>query len=75
MYDDSDCPPENDGYEVPNKPDWNQKNQANTSKTSESVKTDVNGSVNSNLKNVDDLTSETVICEKQDNTDEHKQTL
>lgn len=23
LYDDSDCPPENDGYEIPNKPEWN----------------------------------------------------
>lgn len=48
LYDDSDCPPENDGYEVPNKPDWNQKNQTQPSTSSKisdtaAAKSEVNG--------------------------------
>lgn len=64
MYDDSDCPPENDGYEVPNKPDWNQKNQTPLPSTSSKpmsdseVKNETNGGISGSFKNAnDDLTT------------------
>lgn len=74
LYDDSDCPLDNDGYEVPNKPDWNQKNPvlpSTSTRTCEiGVKSELNGGVSS-FKNVklDDLTtverdSEKTDCEK-----------
>lgn len=60
MYDDGDCPPENDGYEIPNKPDWNKTQPtppANSSKASDSVtanKTEVNGG---SFKSTNELTT------------------
>lgn len=52
LYDDSDCPPENDGYEIPNKPDWNKNQPQAVTTPSTSSKTSDNVAANGGVKNV-----------------------